>query len=60
MIIGFIIAIIGLWRSAYFLYTIRSFDEFGLGYFTGSLLLVLAGVALIIIGRKKKVCSKNK
>jgi hypothetical protein len=53
MITGGIILIIGLLQIIrYGIPPYRELNEFGTGYLTGSVLLAIIGIVLIIIGRK--------
>ncbi|MDR1808790.1 MAG: hypothetical protein LBR34_00065 [Prevotella sp.] len=54
MILGGIITVVGLLQTGRVFYSHYLSNEYGKGYLLGSVLLLIIGIALIIVGRRKQ------
>ncbi|MFK7981842.1 MAG: hypothetical protein AB8G86_17810 [Saprospiraceae bacterium] len=54
LIVGILITLISLFSILPYIFDYSDLSKYGKGYITGKVLLLLIGIALIVIGKKKK------
>ena len=54
LIVGIIIIFISLFSVLPYIFDYSDLSKYGKGYITGKVFLLLIGIALVIIGKKKK------